>query len=141
MNRISNDTDKLNQLTAAADVLVKLGDELMATPAKSVATAKVEDATPPASRPAAAPHALNGAGIAALAKEQMIALTGLCANTVSGLCKDEKGWHVILDMIELTRIPASSDVLATYDVILDSEGNLVSYRRTRRFYRGSTEDE
>jgi hypothetical protein len=141
MNKTNSEADKLDQLAAAADVLTKLGDGLSAVSNKSGATTSAEGARSPAGGSSQARRALNGADIAALAKEQMIALTGLSANTVSGLCKDEQGWHVVLDMIELKRIPASSDVLATYDVVLDAEGNLVSYRRTRRYYRGSTEEE
>ena len=80
---------------------------------------------------------LSGSEIVAMAKEQIVALTGLPASTVSGMHKDEHGWHVILDMVELKRIPNSSDVLATYDVVMDGEGNLLHYRRTRRYLRGS----
>ena len=140
MNK-GNDNDKLDQLAAAADVLVKLGDGLNGNPSKAKAVVDVDNVPTPASKPVRTRRALNGADIAGMAKEQMTALTGLTANTVSGLCKDENGWHVVLDMVELRRIPSSSDVLATYDVVLDAEGNLISYRRTRRYYRGSTEDE
>ena len=84
---------------------------------------------------------LTGAQIAAMAKEELVALTGLSAGTVSGLSRDEQGWHVTVDMIELKRIPDSSDVLANYDVVMDGEGNLVSYQRTCRYYRGGVDAE
>jgi len=73
--------------------------------------------------------------IAARAKDQLSALTGLKASTVSSLSHDEKGWHIVADMIELKRIPEASDVLATYEVNLDEHGDLLSYQRTRRYTR------
>jgi len=74
--------------------------------------------------------------IAARAKEQLTALTGLKACTVSSLSHDGEGWHIVTDLIELKRIPESSDVLATYEVRLDDKGDLLSYQRTRRYTRG-----
>lgn len=76
--------------------------------------------------------------IAQRAKEQLVQLTGHEADTVSSLAKEEDGWHVAVDMIELKRIPEATDVLATYETVLDDEGNLMSYQRTRRYYRGET---
>jgi Gas vesicle synthesis protein GvpO len=79
--------------------------------------------------------------IAARAKEQLTALTGLKASTVSSLSHSEGGWHIVADLIELKRIPESSDVLATYEVTLDDKGNLLSYQRTRRYTRGQINSE
>jgi hypothetical protein len=80
--------------------------------------------------------ALSVPEIATRAKEQLSALTGLKANTVSSLSHDEDGWHIVADLIEMKRIPDSADVLATYEVRLDDKGNLLSYQRTRRYTRG-----
>jgi gas vesicle protein GvpO len=74
--------------------------------------------------------------IAVRATEQLSQLTGLKAGTVSGVAHDEQGWHVIADLIELKRIPESSDVLGMYEILLDDMGNLLSYQRTRRYCRG-----
>lgn len=74
--------------------------------------------------------------IALRAKDQLTALTGLKAGTVSSLHHDIDGWHIVADMIELKRIPEASDILATYEVLLDEKGNLLSYQRTRRYTRG-----
>jgi hypothetical protein len=80
--------------------------------------------------------ALSIPEIANRAKEQLTALTGLKASTVSSLSHNEEGWHIIADLIELKRIPEASDILATYEVTLDEKGNLLSYQRTRRYTRG-----
>jgi hypothetical protein len=84
---------------------------------------------------------MNGAQIARLAKEQLTELTGLRPDTVSSLRYAEGKWHVAVDMIEMKRIPDSSDVLAIYELVLDEAGNLLSYQRTRRYQRGQVEKE
>jgi hypothetical protein len=77
----------------------------------------------------------TGPEIAQRAKEQLAQLTGLKPDTVSGLSRDGDGWHVTVELIELKRIPEATDVLASYEVLLDHEGNLVSYQRTKRYLR------
>ena len=84
---------------------------------------------------------VTGMQVAQYAKEQLSQLTGLPANTVSSLAKAENGWRVSVDMVELHRIPDSTDVLATYDVQLDEEGNVLSYERRRRYLRCETTEE
>lgn len=84
---------------------------------------------------------MQGTDIARQAKEQLAQLTGLKPETVSGLTKDEEGWHVAVDLIELKRIPEATDVLATYETLLDDEGNLIRYQRTRRYYRSEVTEE
>jgi hypothetical protein len=78
--------------------------------------------------------------IACRAKDQLSSLTGLKASTVSSLLHDEEGWHIVADLIELKRIPESSDILATYEARLDEKGNLISYQRTRRYTRGQVNE-
>lgn len=69
------------------------------------------------------------------AREQITMLTGLPVDTVSRFVRDGEGWAVDVELIEMRRIPNSSDVLATYQLHLDGEGNLTSYARTQRYYR------
>ena len=84
---------------------------------------------------------MSGFEIAQLAKKCLVELTGHQPDTVSFMTKDEAGWHVNVDMVELKRIPAVTDVLSTYETVLDEEGNLVSYQRTRRYQRGQVSEE
>jgi len=79
--------------------------------------------------------------IAQRAKEQLAKLTGLKAGNVSSLKEDDKGWHVTVDMVEMKYIPDTRDVLATYEALLDNEGNLLSYQRTKRYRRDQTTEE
>jgi len=38
-------------------------------------------------------------------------------------------------------VPSSTDVLAIYEIELDMDGELMSYRRVRRYSRGRGDDE
>lgn len=49
-----------------------------------------------------------------------------------------KGWQVTAQVLELARIPNSTDVLARYEVTLDSHGELTAYERTGRFTRSQS---
>jgi hypothetical protein len=63
-------------------------------------------------------------------------LTGRRPETVLGLRKDEDGWKVTVEMVELSRVPNSTDLLGCYVVALDEDGELIGYERTRRYVRG-----
>ena len=52
------------------------------------------------------------------------------------LRKDEDGWKVTVEIVELRRVPSSTDLLGCYVVTLDDDGELVGYERTRRYQRG-----
>jgi hypothetical protein len=84
---------------------------------------------------------MSGIEIAELAKMSITGLTGFTPDTISSMTRDEEGWHVNVDMIELKRIPEVTDVLATYETIFDDDGNLLRYERTRRYCRGQISEE
>ncbi len=78
--------------------------------------------------------------IALRAKSELQEITGLKPDTVSKVLHGDKGWVVNIDMIEHKSIPESRDVIATYELILDGEGTMLTYERVRRFIRGQTEE-
>ena len=84
---------------------------------------------------------MTGAQIVQLSKDQLTQLTGYPPETVSKLAKVDDSWHVTVDMLEMKRIPPPADILAAYDVVLDGDGNVVSYIRTRRYSRGQPQEE
>lgn len=51
---------------------------------------------------------------------------------------DQDGWVVVFEVVEDRRIPSSSDILALYEVEMDADGELLGFRRTRRYLRGQT---
>jgi Gas vesicle synthesis protein GvpO len=63
-------------------------------------------------------------------------LTGRRPENVLGLRKDDDGWIVTLEIVELSRIPPSTDLLGVYAVHLDDDGDLMGYERLRRYLRG-----
>jgi hypothetical protein len=68
-------------------------------------------------------------------------LTGYPTEAVTGLEWDGEFWQVTVDVLELARIPSTTDVLASYLVQLDESGTLRGYRRTSRFQRGHASGE
>ncbi|MBP2707856.1 gas vesicle protein [Microbispora sp. RL4-1S] len=66
-------------------------------------------------------------------------LTSRKAEAVTLVQPVENGWVVDVEVLEDHRIPSSGDLLATYEAEMDGDGNLLSYRRTRRYRRGTGE--
>lgn len=52
----------------------------------------------------------------------------------------EDGWLVEVEVIEEHRIPSSADMLALYEIELDTGGTLLAYRRTKRYSRGRADN-
>ena len=59
---------------------------------------------------------------------------------IISLERDEEGWLVGVEVVEVRRIPDTADVLAEYEVEADEEGHLTGYRRLRRYPRGRAQD-
>jgi Gas vesicle synthesis protein GvpO len=78
----------------------------------------------------------NPVELARAARKQLSELTGRRAESVLGLRKDDDGWNVMVEVVELSRIPPSTDLLGSYVVTLDDDGELVAYERLRRYQRG-----
>ena len=74
------------------------------------------------------------------AAKQLSELTCLKFDSVSAVNKNDGGWHVTVNLVELSRIPHSTDVLGVYEVELDAEGNLERYHRGPRYLRDQTGD-
>jgi gas vesicle protein GvpO len=68
--------------------------------------------------------------------EQIAELTGKQPESVTGVEPAEDGWLVTVEVIEDRRIPSSTDILSTYETELTPDGDLISYRRQRRYARG-----
>jgi hypothetical protein len=76
------------------------------------------------------------------AKEQMGELTGKPVEGVLGVRRaDDGGWEALVEVVELRRVPDSTDVLASYLLTLDDDCELQEYRRTRRYFRNQVEED
>nr|KEP22976.1 hypothetical protein DA06_13895 [Georgenia sp. SUBG003] len=82
-----------------------------------------------------------GAGRAArLAVQQLAELTSRTIEGVVGVRRDGDSWIVLIEVVEDPRVPSTSDIMAEYEIELDEDGELMSYRRRARYARGHTED-
>jgi hypothetical protein len=81
---------------------------------------------------------LKAKEIAERAVEQMHELIGRPVESVTGLEKDGDDWTVTLEVLELERIPNTTDVLGSYEVKVDGDGDLIGAHRTRRYARGES---
>jgi Gas vesicle synthesis protein GvpO len=79
--------------------------------------------------------------IASQAAEDLLALTGREPEGITGLERTDEGWAVQIEVLELRRVPTTTDLLALYEVRTDRRGELKGYRRLRRYARGAAEDE
>ena len=66
-------------------------------------------------------------------------LTGYEAEAVTALEWDGDQWQVTVDVLELARVPNTTDVLGSYEVQLDEQGTLRGYRRAGRYTRGQVD--
>ena len=78
----------------------------------------------------------------AAARECLESVAGKTPEAVSGANRvDGGGWIVSLDVVELARVPTSTDVLGTYEVTIDADGELVELNRVRRFTRNQASED
>ncbi|MEJ8669414.1 gas vesicle protein [Streptomyces sp. NBC_01017] len=73
------------------------------------------------------------------AMEQLSELLGRAPESVSSLKPTDQGWEADVEVLELERIPETTSVMASYQVVLDQEGQLVSYKRGRRYTRSQVD--
>jgi hypothetical protein len=73
------------------------------------------------------------------ARDQLEALLERSVESVSSLERTNDGWLVTLEVVEVSRIPESTDVLASYQMELDEDRNLRRYARVRRYHRTAAE--
>jgi hypothetical protein len=75
------------------------------------------------------------------AREQLTELMGRPVEAVLGVERNDEGWDVRVQVVELSRIPNSTDVLGSYNVTVNGDGEVVGYRRTRRYYRSQPDED
>jgi hypothetical protein len=84
---------------------------------------------------------LSGSAAAEYAKAHLLDLTGESCEAISSLMRTREGWRVVLEIVELERIPRTTDILASYRIDLDEEGDLMGYERIRRYSRNDVDGE
>ncbi|MEY2443145.1 MAG: hypothetical protein QOJ46_2571 [bacterium] len=90
---------------------------------------------------------IKAADVVKQAARQLSELTGRAPEAVLGVERDESdnghddGWKVTMELLEMQRVPNSTDLLGCYVVKLDSDGELLEYRRMRRYQRGQADED
>lgn len=74
--------------------------------------------------------------LARSAARDLLELTGKQPEGITGLERTDDGWTVQVEVVEVSRIPNTTDVLAVYEITTDDRGQLQGYRRLRRYARG-----
>jgi Gas vesicle synthesis protein GvpO len=75
----------------------------------------------------------------ARARQYAEEFTGHPVESFSGLAKDEHGWRIGMEVVEVARVPSTTDVLASYEVVLSDDGDLVDFCRSGRYCRNATD--
>lgn len=83
---------------------------------------------------------LSAAELSEAAMTTVHELTGYEPEAVTGLEWDGEFWDVTVDVLELPRVPNTTDVLGSYVVQLDQGGTLRGLKRARRYVRGQAEE-
>jgi hypothetical protein len=82
--------------------------------------------------------------IARGAREQLAELIGRQPEGILGVERDEGddgGWRVTLEVLELERVPNSTDLLGCYVAKVGDDGDLLEYQRLRRYQRGQPDED
>ena len=68
---------------------------------------------------------------------ELVELIGRPVEGVSRVERGDSGWTLGIEVLELSKVPHSTDLLASYEVETDRDGTVVGWRRVRRYTRGS----
>src|ERR1051325_7636193 len=60
---------------------------------------------------------------------------GLECESIAGVEHEKDGWTVTATVVELSRIPFTTDMLATYEIRVADNGDLLKCRRIERYHR------
>jgi hypothetical protein len=92
-------------------------------------------------RPVAGASPDEASDVVDRARSQLLALHGAEPESISSLERTHDGWRATFEVVELRRVPDSTDVLASYEVLLDEDKNVTRYARIRRYYRAQADHE
>ena len=75
------------------------------------------------------------------AKAQATALIGKRVESVSAIDRDgDGGWVISVEILELERVPNTMDILASYEIKLSDDGEMLGFNRRRRYHRAAEDD-
>jgi hypothetical protein len=76
------------------------------------------------------------------ARQQVADVTGHRVEGITGFQRDsDNGWTVTVEVLELERVPSTMDLLASYEVNVTEDGDVLGFSRRRRYHRAAVEEE
>lgn len=63
------------------------------------------------------------------ARKELASLTGLELSSTLKTTRENRGWRVMVELVEQHVVPNSMDILVAYEAILDDEGTLIEFSR------------
>ncbi|GAB2608932.1 hypothetical protein GCM10027168_47390 [Streptomyces capparidis] len=76
------------------------------------------------------------AGVMREILSQFSELTGHQPEAVTSMRRDEDGWVLRAEVLELRRVPDTMSLMASYEVRADPDGGLTGWERVARYERG-----
>jgi hypothetical protein len=75
-----------------------------------------------------------------IARREVGELTGHRVESVSGFHRNgDDGLKVDVEVLELRRVPDTMDLLASYEVTLSEDGDVLGLERRRRYHRAAVD--
>jgi hypothetical protein len=75
------------------------------------------------------------------AMQEAADLTGKPVEGVCGLERDgDEAWIVTVEVLELERVPNTMDILASYEIRLSDDGEVLGFHRRGRYHRAAEDD-
>jgi hypothetical protein len=103
-------------------------------------TAEPATASPRREQPRRGGTTSEVADVAERARGHVSGLLGKEAETVSGISRADGSWTVMVEVVDVHRVPDSTDVLSSYEVVLDDDGGLLRLERCARYRRAQVEE-
>ena len=69
------------------------------------------------------------------AREYVKDVIGQECESIAGVEHETDGWTVTAVVVELSRIPLTTDILGTYEIRIADNGELLKCRRVERYHR------
>jgi hypothetical protein len=112
------------------------------TPAKRAASSGTarENGSSARPRPDSKPKPLSLRTVAISAARELAELIGHTPESIVAVEKRDEGWLVQVQVVESRRIPATTDILAVYEVEVGEDGAVTGYRRADRYVRGRIQE-
>lgn len=110
------------------------------TPRKSAPAKKAPSRRAKAAQNGQAAPAKSLREVAVTAARELAELIGQVPEGIVAVERQDDGWRVLVEVVESHRIPETTDILAVYEVDVDPDGAVISYRRADRYVRGRIQE-